>query len=138
MTVPNRKFQRGAISGAIVTGIVAMAGISAVVVAFVNNASPYGSFADARQGKSDSIHVSGDLVKDSVHMNLGQGSIEFAMKDDKGEQMKVIYTGPPPGNMAEATKIVAIGGVQPDGRFHSNKLLIKCPSKYEGEKAKSS
>jgi cytochrome c-type biogenesis protein CcmE len=45
--------------------------------------------------------------------------------------MQVIYTGPPPQDMSLATEIVAIGSMQ-GAEFHSNKLLVKCPSKYEG------
>jgi len=38
-----------------------------------------------------------------------------------------------PQNMGEATKVVAIGGMK-DGKFVSDQLLVKCPSKYESEK----
>jgi len=38
--------------------------------------------------------------------------------------------------MAQATEVVAIGSMK-GSEFHSEKLLIKCPSKYEGtDKAK--
>lgn len=135
MSVPKAGKSLGAISiGALITAIVSLVGIALVLYAFVNTASPYGTFSDARKSKSDSIHVAGDLVKETVHMDMNKGSINFDLKDSAGEKVSVVYNGPPPANMADATKVVAIGGMQADGRFHSSKLLIKCPSKYEGQK----
>jgi cytochrome c-type biogenesis protein CcmE len=47
--------------------------------------------------------------------------------------MNVIYSGPPPSNMGEATQVVAVGGMK-DGVFRAHQLNLKCPSKYEGKK----
>lgn len=128
MTVPNRSTKKGAI----ITGLVTLFGIVAVIVAFISNASPYGTFADARKTHNDSVHVAGDLVKNSISADLQANTISFGLKDQNGEAMTVVYSGPPPANLAEATKIVAIGGVK-DGVFKSDRLLVKCPSKYEGQ-----
>ncbi len=129
MNVPNKRTNKGAI----ITALVAILGIAAVGMAFVSNASPYGTFADARKTKSESMHVAGDILKESVSADFKHGTMRFQMKDSTGELMQVVYTGPPPSNLAEASKVVAIGGIE-NGEFHSDKLLIKCPSKYEGEK----
>ena len=133
MTVPNKRIN----IGAIITALVALGGVAAVGMAFVSNASPYGTFADARKSNSDSMHVAGDVLKETVITDLQHGTMHFSMKDSTGERMNVVYTGPPPANMSEATKVVAIGGVQ-SGVFYSEKLLIKCPSKYEDGKKPAS
>lgn len=129
MNVPNKRSN----TGAIITALVAIGGIAAVGTAFVSNASPYGTFADARKTKSESMHVAGDVLKETVSTDLKHGTMRFQMKDTTGETMQIVYSGPPPSNLGEATKVVAIGGIQ-NGEFHSEKLLIKCPSKYEGQK----
>lgn len=119
--------------GALVTGIVVIAGMGAVMAALLNNASPYGTFADARKSGNQAIHVAGELDKASIDNEPMQGLIKFNLKDQNGETMPVVYTGAPPANLSEATKIVAIGGIE-NGVFHSKSMLVKCPSKYEGEK----
>jgi cytochrome c-type biogenesis protein CcmE len=36
--------------------------------------------------------------------------------------------------MGQASKVVAVGTMR-EGEFHSRKLLLKCPSKYESTKS---
>jgi cytochrome c-type biogenesis protein CcmE len=119
-------------AGAVVTGVVATLGIVGVLTAFTMNASPYGTFEDARRFGSDNVHVYGDLVKDSLSYDLASRQIRFDMVDADGARERVVYSGAPPANMGDATKLAAIGGYR-DGEFHSRKLLVKCPTKYEGE-----
>jgi cytochrome c-type biogenesis protein CcmE len=46
--------------------------------------------------------------------------------------MLVEYNGPSPGNLNDATKVVAIGKYEPDKQvFMAVELLVKCPTKYE-------
>jgi cytochrome c-type biogenesis protein CcmE len=56
----------------------------------------------------------------------------FYLKDSSGEVMEVVYHGVKPANFEQATSIVALGTYK-DGRFDSDKLLVKCPSKYQAE-----
>ena len=133
MSVPNSR----PATGKIVTSLVIVGGAIAVCFAFVSNASPYGDFAEAKINHSDSMHVAGTIMKETLKTDLRHGTIQFNMKDEKGLMMPVVYDGPPPANIEDAVKVVAIGGVQ-GSEFHSNKLLIKCPSKYEAQKSPTS
>jgi cytochrome c-type biogenesis protein CcmE len=45
--------------------------------------------------------------------------------------MAVAYGGVRPANFKDAISIVAIGRYR-DGRIEAEKLLVKCPSKYQG------
>lgn len=119
--------------GAIISGLVAIVAIIGLMTVFVTSASPYVTVAQARQAEGDNLHLAGDLVKGSIVNDLRTRQLRFELKDEKGDVMPVVYTGPPPSNMGEATKVVAIGGYK-EGALHSDQLLIKCPSKYEGEK----
>ena len=51
--------------------------------------------------------------------------------DTNGNRMPVTYRGIKPGNFKDAISIVAIGPYR-DGRIQAEKLLVKCPSKYQG------
>jgi cytochrome c-type biogenesis protein CcmE len=52
---------------------------------------------------------------------------------ESGDTMQVRYHGVKPGNFEDAISIVAIGQYSADQEeFAANKLLVKCPSKYQG------
>ena len=119
--------------GAIISAVVTVLALAGVCVAFLTTASPYVTVAEARLTKGDNLHVAGDLVKETLATDVKAKQMTFSLKDEKGEKMDVVYSGPPPANMGSATKVVAIGGMEGDA-FHAHKLLVKCPSKYESEK----
>jgi cytochrome c-type biogenesis protein CcmE len=110
-------------------GIVA---VIAIVMAFAGGASPYVTIEEAKAIDSGRVHLAGDLVKGSVRNDFRNHTLLFRLKDVTGQTIEVIHRGDPPANMGDATKVVAIGGVK-NGKFESEKLLIKCPSKYEEE-----
>ncbi|HJP82412.1 MAG TPA: cytochrome c maturation protein CcmE [Fimbriimonadaceae bacterium] len=122
--------------GTLITVVLVALAIFGVSTAFIVNASPYVSVSEARKSGATNVHLKGILDKSSISNDFREQTIRFRMKDKDGESMQVVYTGPPPQDMSQATEIVAIGSMQGD-EFHSNKLLVKCPSKYEGtQKAK--
>ena len=116
----------------IILGVLAACGM---VMAFLTTASPYVTIVEARSAKGDGLHVIGDLDKSSLFTDLKAGEVRFTMADKTG-MMNVIYKGPPPSNMGEATQVVAVGGMR-DGVFYARELNLKCPSKYEGNKKKA-
>ena len=120
------------IPGAVITGIVATLAMVGVLAAFMGNASPYVTVAQAKQLHNDGLHLAGDLVKDSIQTDPSSGHISFRLKDQAGDVANVVYTGSTPGNLSEATKVVAVGGMDHDV-FQAHQLLIKCPSKYESQ-----
>lgn len=123
--------------GPIVTIILVALAIVGVSVAFIVNASPYVSVSEARKSGATNVHLKGTLDKSSIKNNFRDHTVTFQIKDSQGEVATVEYSGPPPQDMNTATDIVAIGSMK-DNVFYSDKLLIKCPSKYEGGKAKQS
>ncbi|MBN9502514.1 MAG: hypothetical protein BGO01_13945 [Armatimonadetes bacterium 55-13] len=119
--------------GAVITGLLVAAAILGVSVAFIANASPYVTVSEARKSGATNVHLKGILEKDSIKNDFKSKSMSFKIKDANGDEMTIVYTGPPPQDITQATDIVAIGTVKGE-EFHSDKLLIKCPSKYEGTK----
>lgn len=120
--------------GMIASLVVATLAVSAMLMAFLGSASRYVTFGEARDSTSDSLYVVGDLDKSTLSANVKAGEVRFVLKDEKGERVQVLYKGPQPSNMGEATKIVVHGGMKGDV-FVARDLLVKCPSKYQGEKA---
>ena len=52
------------------------------------------------------------------------------MIDDNGQEQKVYYKEPMPADFIKSEKVVVIGSYH-DEAFIADKILLKCPSKYE-------
>lgn len=98
--------------------------------AFKASLTPYVSFAQAR-ATGEAVQVAGNLVEGSSFYDEASGTLVFFLEDNHGDRMKVRFSGSKPGNFEEATQIVAIGHFSQDA-FFAEKLLVKCPSKYQG------
>ncbi len=116
--------------GTLIALILTLVGLSAMVVAFLGNSSPYVTVAEAKALAGDNLHLAGDIIAGTMFNDAQTAEVRFDIRDARGEVMRIVYSGTAPANMGEATKVVAIGGME-KGRFVANRLLIKCPSKYE-------
>jgi cytochrome c-type biogenesis protein CcmE len=100
------------------------------VTAFQKTLTPYLSFDEARKARGV-VQVMGGLDKDSDRYNTARQELSFDLLDSGGRRMPVVYRGIRPGNFRDAISIVAIGRYR-DGHVDAEKLLVKCPSKYQG------
>lgn len=129
--------------------IIAIAIIAAaigLIVATAGDASTYVDFGQAYQmaeaGKTSSIHIVGSLKKDSkgeivgLEKSADKLSCSFILVDDKNREEKVIYNEPAPTDLGKSEKIVVIGEYR-GNQFVAEKILLKCPSKYEDQKLKA-
>lgn len=120
-------------------GMLAGAGLIAAFVAFGAGAfksslTPYVSFEAARSTRN-AVQVAGSLVPHSTRFDSAQGMLLFALADETGDVLAVSYKGTKPGNFEEATQIVAIGRFN-GSELEAERLLVKCPSKYQGVEEK--
>ncbi|MGC8784698.1 MAG: cytochrome c maturation protein CcmE [Armatimonadota bacterium] len=99
--------------------------------AMIQTIVPYVSVAQARQS-SGKVQVKGKLVQGSVQMDPIQKETRFIIEDAKGDRLPVVHPKLAQGNVEQATEIVAIGQMQGD-KFVAEKILYKCPSKYQGK-----
>ncbi|HMN49441.1 MAG TPA: cytochrome c maturation protein CcmE [Ignavibacteriaceae bacterium] len=94
------------------------------------------NFANIK-GTDKIVKATGSWVKEkNYEMNREQNTFSFFMKDEKGDEMKVIYNGVMPNNFETATSVVVTGSYQ-NGYFHAKDILTKCPSKYEQKNVQS-
>jgi cytochrome c-type biogenesis protein CcmE len=107
------------------------------VTAFKSSMTPYVTFEQARDGHR-MVQVAGALEKGSSSYADEQDSLFFTLKDPKTRAtLRVRYKGIKPGNFEDAVSIVAIGHFDPEAKqFEAAKLLVKCPSKYQGAEVK--
>ena len=101
---------------------------------FADSVTPYVGIAEARTSQRN-VQVRG-LPDDTVVPHMENEMFVFSIADEEtGEKMLVRYKGIKPDTFDEAYHIVAIGKYTGDA-FVADKLLIKCPSKYEAEQGK--
>ena len=106
------------------------------VTAFQKTLTPYVTFDEARKARGV-VQVMGGLDKTSDKYDTAKGELQFDLVDPQGAKIPVAYRGIKPGNFRDAISIVAIGRYDASrGRIDAEKLLVKCPSKYQGAEVK--
>jgi len=115
----------------ILGGALIMAFAALGVAQFKSLLTPYVGFQEA-MASSAQVQVKGKIVKESVRFDRDANRLVFDITDEQGRRMTVEYGRAAPGNFAQASHVVAVGQAK-DGVFHAQDLLIKCPSKYEGQ-----
>ncbi len=124
------KFKMGPVIGLMVIAAALVFGGAA----FVRNLTPYLPFAEARTAKG-TVQVMGALDKTSVQ--LVDGGLRFTLiEKSTGTRMPIVFGHTKPANFMMAIEITAIGRFEDDA-FQAEKLLVKCPSKYQGTETKS-
>jgi cytochrome c-type biogenesis protein CcmE len=113
--------------------LLAFAGFS--LASFTQSFTPYVSFADARIAQR-TIQVAGELDKGSSSYDGSSSSLAFTLREPESRAtMRVRYPGVKPANFEDAISIVAIGRFDAaSNELRAEKLLVKCPSKYQGLK----
>jgi cytochrome c-type biogenesis protein CcmE len=105
--------------------------------AFLKTTIRYVPIEEARQA-TRTVQVMGKIDFDQVVFNTDDSRLEFAVYDADAESkngaasMKVVYYGVVPGNFHQATSVV-LKGKSNGEEFVADQMLVKCPSKYQGE-----
>lgn len=123
-------------------GIVVIAMAILIIVSTAGDASSYVTFKEAyamsASGRDNSIHVVGTLKKTmsgeivGVEPSPDKLSFTFTMVDQNGEEQQVYYNEPMPTDFMRSEQVVVIGAYKGDA-FLAEKILMKCPSKYQEE-----
>lgn len=99
---------------------------------FSKSMTPYVSFDEAEKA-GRTVQVMGGLEKGSTKYDAATNTLHFVLVDEATRAtLPVAYRDVKPANFEDAVSIVAIGKYQ-GGAFQAEKLLVKCPSKYQGE-----
>ena len=120
-------------------GIIAIAIV--IIMTSIGDASSYESFSTAWEMKQDgedkAIHVVGQLKKDTsgrvtgLEINDDKTSFTFMLVDNEGTEQKVYYNEPVPADFQRSEQVVVIGSYRDKEIFVADKILMKCPSKYQ-------
>ncbi|MFM7328272.1 MAG: cytochrome c maturation protein CcmE [Bacteroidota bacterium] len=132
------------ISHIIALGVIAVA--VAIIITTTGDASSYVTFDQAAtyagEGNLKSLHVVGELKKDPSGQVVGlvksndNLSFSFILIDDNKREQLVYHNEPLPPDFMRSEKVVVIGHYEKDF-FLAEKILLKCPSKYQENKLKT-
>ena len=126
-------------------GIIAIA--IAIMISTAGDTSSYVTFEEAKNisenNSNTKVHVVGTLRKNAqghvqdIFPSADKLSFSFVMLDENESAQEVYYNEPMPADFQRSEQVVIIGSYQND-LFVADKILLKCPSKYQEEEIKAS
>ena len=118
-------------------GVIVVVFLSLMIYLFTQTNVQYESDFTKVMEKGRTVKATGSWVKEkNYEIDKVNKTFSFYMKDDKGNEMRVICPGTIPNNFESATSVV-VTGEYTNGYFAAKDILTKCPSKYEAPKASS-
>ena len=125
-----------------ILALIVIAVAVSIIISTAGDASSYVTFAEAHEmaikGNSNKIHVVGELKKNELGAIIGIEpsedllSFSFIMVDSEGAEQKVYYSEPVPTDFKRSEQVVVVGSFKND-TFLADRILMKCPSKYQEE-----
>ncbi len=128
-----------------ILGIVVIAVAIGVIATTAGDASTYVSFDEAKEiaekSSNRKIHVVGELKKtpsgevSGIFESPDKLSFRFQMVDQNGNEQLVLHPNPIPQDFHRSEQVVVVGSYNGEA-FIAEKILLKCPSKYQEDQIK--
>ena len=116
--------------------IVAIAAIlGLMIVSLWDNSRTYATFTESAEHPQKSYDLVGtlDLTQPIVYDAIANSDeFSFYMFDQDSVNRQVVVNKPKPQDFEKSTQVVVTGKMK-DQTFKASSILLKCPSKYEGE-----
>jgi len=101
--------------------------------AFTSYINPYLSVSQVTENSALYLNKNVQILGNVANGTIQSGSpLRFNLTDDKSS-LRVSHYGPMPQNFNEGQQIVVIGRLVSTDMVEASQILVKCPSKYEGE-----
>jgi cytochrome c-type biogenesis protein CcmE len=103
-----------------------------MILSTFSDSSTYASFTEALEAPQKEFHVVGQLNKEKeLEYNPEENVNRFAfyLVDREGTEKKVIFNGTKPQDFEKSEQVVITGKMKEEV-FMADKILMKCPSKY--------
>ncbi len=147
-------------SNFIIGGVLILAAVVYLIVSSTQANAEYFLTVDELKAKGSSVvnqnlRVSGAVIGDSIQYDPSTLTLTFEVAQVPGDQkvvdaegglavvlhqavidpnrnrLQVVYTGPKPDLLKNEAQAIMTGHIGPDGVFHADELLLKCPTKYQ-------
>ncbi|MCI4671525.1 MAG: cytochrome c maturation protein CcmE [Bacteroidia bacterium] len=97
---------------------------------FSQSASIYTDFSNAKTTDKQ-VHIVGKWVnREQSQYHPERDLFQFYLQDTTQHVELINYYEPKPTNFENAEKVVVVGAYKPEG-FVAEKIVMKCPSKFE-------
>lgn len=120
-----------------IIAIILIAVAIGVIISTIGNSSTYAPFSEAMLHPNSDFHIVGKVNKEKPYEYNPEANANlfgFYLIDNTGAEKKVLYNGAMPQDFDRSEQIVVIGNIKGD-EFHCKQILMKCPSKYNGNEA---
>ncbi len=91
--------------------------------------------ADPASFQNQSLRISGYLVGDSIDWDSQNVVLRFALAAEQNDPsspcLNVVYKGIKPNNFEHGNEVIIEGTMDQNAVVTAEKLMVKCPSKYE-------
>jgi len=95
--------------------------------------SPYVTFQYTQQHPGKYVQVIGKRNK-TAEVKHETSGFSFILNDDAGNKLDVFHNGVKPANFEHTEQVVVLGKFSAEKKlFQADKVLVKCPSKYQKE-----
>jgi len=115
-----------------IIGIILIALSIGAILSTFSDSSTYASFNEALKEPEEEFHVVGKLNK-TKEMDYSPEKdanlFSFYLTDREGTEKKVLFNGAKPQDFERSEQVVIVGEMSGEV-FNANKILMKCPSKY--------
>ncbi len=115
--------------------IIVLAVAIGAVVSLVGDSGSYSDFDFAKKHEDNKFSIVGALdTTEAITYNAIENPdmFSFYMLDSKGKKHKVFVKKAKPQDFEKSVQVVVKGNMT-DSAFVADEVLMKCPSKYEGE-----
>ncbi|MDH5598075.1 MAG: cytochrome c maturation protein CcmE [Cyclobacteriaceae bacterium] len=123
-------------------GIIIIGIAVTIIISTAGDASTYVDFDTAYEmakgGNAEKIHVIGTLKRDrngditGIVPSENKLTVKFQLIDENMNEHTIFYNEPMPADLASSEQVVVVGAFKEDV-FIADKVLLKCPSKYNNE-----
>ncbi|MEI7979913.1 MAG: cytochrome c maturation protein CcmE [Bacteroidota bacterium] len=123
-----------------IIGIVLIALSIGAILSTFSESSTYASFNEALEEPEREFHVVGKLnkKKEMIYSPEKNANLfSFYLTDREGTEKKVLFNGAKPQDFERSEQVVIVGEIEGE-IFNANKILMKCPSKYNDGKMEES
>ncbi len=104
---------------------------------YYENVSAFLSAPMSAEGRNASLRVHGFVVEGSIQKDLPAGHVDFRIRDRQTRvgALRVRFLGLDVPDLFKDGAEVVVEGRYAYGRFDADRVLAKCPSKYETQAA---
>jgi len=121
----------------VIGGVILIIAISYLIFAGIQKTALYYlTVSELRDGEASTygelVRVNGRVLDGSIQWSSKEGTLHFIITDGENK-LPIIHKGIAPDTFKDGAEVVIEGRYTPENIFKADKIMAKCPSKYEAQ-----